>query len=181
MNTRHALLFLVVASQAAFTSFSSAQQPVTPVRQRGQLIPPSMQGSQSASEAPAQLSSNYRITFSGTGADGKTLGELSTLTCAHEILVSGPLSDTTAPATFQVQGKLNENEGQLVFVYTIAFSVPVPVPVTDTPVAENRPRSVQFNNHSSSGTLLMQPGKTYEILKCGGYTYTLTAAPEPDK
>jgi hypothetical protein len=121
------------------------------------------------------LKSNYRITFSGVSGD-KPLGELSALTCAPRIELSGPLSASERPANFTVSGTLSEKEGEMIFLYQIGFSVPSSVP-PGVPGAGN----IQYQQHSSSGTLRMKPGKSYEVLKCGGNVYTISISPESDK
>ena len=130
--------------------------------------------SSSSAEADT-LKSNYRITFSGVSGD-KTLGELSALTCAPRIELSGPLSASERPANFTVSGTLSEKEGEMIFLYQIGFSVPSILP-PGVPGAGN----IQYQQHSSSGTLRMKPGKSYEVLKCGGNVYTISISPESDK
>ena len=131
-------------------------------------------GSSSSAEAD-MLKSNYRVTFSGVSGD-KPLGELSTLTCAPKIELSGPLSSSERPASFSVSGMLSEKEGEMILHYQIGFSVPSSTP-PGVPVASNN----QYQQHSSSGTLRMKPGKSYEVLKCGGNVYTISISPESDK
>jgi len=179
MTSHRTLPLLIIALQAA-TSLASAQQSNAPeplprrpiLVNSGPSVPVTRLG------APPLLSSNYRITFSGTGPNGKSIGELSTLTCSSTVSIAGPLSDSANPAEFRVEGQIAESEDQFVFTYTIGFTVPTST--AEAPAAEPLPRT-QYTTHSSSGSLRMQPGKAYEVLKCGSHTYTITATPETDK
>ena len=181
MNPPRLLPLLIIALQTT-ASLTSAQQPNAPeplplprrpnVVNSGPSMPVTRLG------APPLLSSNYRITFSGTGPDGKSIGELSTLTCSSTLSISGPLSDSPTPAEFRVEGQISETEGQFLLTYTIGFTVPN---ATEESPAPNATPRIQYSTHASVGSLLMQPGKAYQVLKCSGHTYTITATPEPDK
>ena len=124
------------------------------------------------------LNTNYRVTFSGKSED-KPLGELSTLTCSKDIFISGPLSSSDTPTTFSVTGTLEEKDGLMLFSYSINFRVPV---ITSS--QSNKPpqpsgySSVQYQEHSSRGTLKMKMGKVYDLLISGGNTYSIVVAPE---
>ena len=127
------------------------------------------------------LSTNYRITFSGK-SDEKNLGELSSLTCSTNIYISGPLSSSDSPTTFSVSGALEEKEGLIIFNYSIDFRVPVvstPKPVSGMPPGQNL--TIQYQDHSSRGTLKMKPGKSYDLLKSGGNIYSIVVVPEIEK
>ncbi len=127
------------------------------------------------------LSTNYRVTFSGKSEE-KPLGTLSTLTCSTEILLSGPLNSSDTPTNFSVTGTLEEKDGMILFSYSIGFRVPVIT--TSQPNQPPQPvgyRSVEYQDHSSRGTLKMKPGKIYDVLVSGGNTYSIVVAPEIEK
>ena len=69
------------------------------------------------------------------------------------------------------------------FYSTIRFRSRFPSPCHRWKVPNGAPvqTNFQFQNHTTSGSLLMRPGQAYEILRAGGATYTVTITPEPDK
>ncbi len=127
------------------------------------------------------LTGNYRLSFTGKAGE-KALGELSALTCSPRVSVAGPLDASEIPTSFEVTGTIAEREGGLIyFDYQILFSVPVP---QQTHAAkENGPVTTNYSyqRHSCTGSLLMKPGKAYDILKAGGATHSVTITPEADK
>lgn len=181
MTTFFPTLGLSIVLLAAAPLVASAQQMQNAVPRPRVPVGPGIPTPKVGGE---ELKSNYRLTFSGTKG-GKPLGELSTLTCAAQIQVSGPLEESETPTTFSVQGVLGEKDGELQFAYSISFSLPV----TSSTISlngkdgESRPRSttIQYQQHSSTGTLRLKPGRTYEVLKSGGIIYTITVSPEEDK
>jgi hypothetical protein len=160
---------------------AAAQQPPTPVPGPRRVLVPQQSG---RGDPKKNLSTNYRITFSGQ-AGGRPVGELSTLTCSPMVTLAGPLDASSTPTSFEVAGEIEEREdGQILFAYNISFSVPAigaaPSPgglQGGVPVSSN----LQYQRHTVSGSLLMKPGKAYELLKAGGATHTVTIAPESDK
>ena len=141
-------------------------------------VPRPRQSTQPVQQAET-FGTNYRVTFSGK-SDDKSLGELSTLTCAQNIHISGPLNSSDTPTTFTVSGILEEKDGLLIFTYSIEFRSPI---TTMRDVQQGQPQiaNVQYHDHTSRGTLKMQPGKTYDLLKSGGNIYSIVVAPEIDK
>lgn len=131
------------------------------------------------------LSTNFRITFSGKSGE-KAIGELSCLTNSPTVFISGPLDDSATPTSFEVRGSLSERDGGLISLeYQISFQVPVTSSTVTSQAKSEGPststRTVQYQNHSCSGSLLMKPGKAYEILKAGGCSHAVTITPEPEK
>jgi hypothetical protein len=153
--------------------FTSAQNAV-PAQQRRHLAPP---GQNQAGQQSALLSSNHRITFSGKSGE-KSLGELSALTCSPRVDIAGPLIDSENPATFGVSGTLSEKDGSIVFQHQITFSVPTTVATQVVQPGVRPVSNTSYQQHSTSGTLLMKPGKVYEVLKSGGNVCTISIAPE---
>ncbi|WP_449071741.1 hypothetical protein [Prosthecobacter sp.] len=131
------------------------------------------------------MSTNYRVTFSGKSGE-KAIGELSSLTCSPVVYISGPLDASTTPTSFDVRGSVSEREGGLLFFeYQIGFQVPVTMSThTTQPKGEGSGSStstIQYQNHTCSGSILMKPGKAYEILKAGGCSHSVMITPEPEK
>lgn len=125
------------------------------------------------------LSANCRITFSGKSGE-KAIGELSCLTNAPSVFISGPLDDSAAPTSFEVRGAISEREGGLfVFEYQISFEVARTSGAPNAVPGAARP--VQYQKHSCSGSILMKPAKAYEILKAGGCAYSVMITPEVEK
>lgn len=192
-------LILGACIAASLPTLADAQQPVPENRRRLLINSPSAPaaplGNAPAKAEEPYLSTNYRLTLAAKTGD-KPLGELSTLTCAREIGLSGPIDTSETPASFTVRGNLAEKDSLIIFSYSIGFSVPVTtaslVPAVipkPAPGAGNAPasipapntmRSVQYQQHESTGTLRMKPGQSYDVLKVGGNVYTLTIAPEGD-
>lgn len=182
----HSLVFSGMLTVLAFcVAGASAQQ----VPQRRPQIPtggqPGLPGSGQVSgiETRKLLSTNYRILFAGRSGD-KSLGELSSLTCAPDVSLLGPLDASAMPASLGVSGRIEERDGgTIIFEYSISFRVPVPAPpVTGgTQQVGNLVSNMTYQDHATSGCLLMKPGQAYEILRAGGTVHTVTIAPERDK
>lgn len=132
------------------------------------------------------LGSNYRLVFAAS-SDEKPMGDISMLTCSSNLEVSGYLSKPTEenlPTTsISVRGTLTEAEGgTLVFGYAISLQVPYAASSQRAaPDAKAVMTTISFANHTTSGTLLVKPGRNYNLLKIGGVTYSVTITPEPDK
>jgi hypothetical protein len=143
-------------------------------------VPSSPNGNPNPIQAET-LNSNYRVTFSGKSKE-KTLGELSTLTCSKDILISGPLSSSDTPTNFSVTGTMEEKDGLILFSYSIGFSVPVITTSQSNPSPQPPGyRSLQYQDHTCKGKLKMKPGKVYDLLISGGNTYSIVVAPEIEK
>jgi hypothetical protein len=179
------LLGLVVLLATSMMAIPVVAQNNVPSHPQVPQVQRSRPGAQPSTEL--DLSANHRITFAGK-ADDKTKGELSTLTCSSRFEVSGPLGQGETPTSATLSGTLAEQEGGvLLFTYAINLTVPVVSTTTGMPVsAKNGPTpasfsSVQYVQHQATGSLKMKPGKSYDLLKVGGVSYSLTIAPEPDK
>jgi len=139
----------------------------------------------SINTAEPLLSTNYRITFAGKAVD-KPKGEISTLSCAAEFQVSGPMDDSSTPASLLLSGTLAEQEdGTLVFTYNVGLSVPV---TTSPGAAGKEPAApqvfkgnTQYSQHQATGILRVKPGKSYDLIKIAGVTYALTIVAEDEK
>ena len=171
------IVFLSVSSLPA-----AGQEPVQPpTAVPGSPIPGGRSGRKLTPQQSEVLSTNYRVTFSGK-SDDKSLGELSSLTCSENILISGPLNSSDTPTTFTVSGTLEEKDGLIIFNYSIEFNVPVAIRTQpDQPPPPGGSRSIQYQRHSSKGTLKMKAGKPYDLLRSGGNIYSIKVEPEMDK
>lgn len=188
---------LSIAVLSLSSLLASGQQPPVPVGQP-QVVPPrqptrvpavpSAPFARSLSDPfaeteqkPETLSSNYRFTFSGK-SDEKSLGELSALTCSRKINLSGPLNSSETPTMFTVSGTLEEKDGLLIFSYSIGYRAPLIISRSGQPGQPNPPgyTSIQYQDHSSQGTLRIKPGKAYELLRSGGCVYSITVTPETE-
>ena len=127
------------------------------------------------------LGVNYQISFSAT-SEGKSVGELSMLTCSPDISVSGPLNSGATPTSFTVRGSLSEKDDELLFRYGINFSVPITTSaLTSKQDGQAIVSNIQYQEHNSQGMLRMKAGTPYEVLKAGGAIYTITITPVPKK
>lgn len=170
---------LLVWISAACLAFSQGNTPA-PGGARRLLMP--NPNANTSTKAAKPLSSNYRITFAGKCGE-QPIGELSSLTCSPVVYISGPLDASTTPTSFDVKGSVSEREGGLIFFeYQIGFQVPVTMSThTTTPKGDGPGTStstVQYQNHTCSGSILMKPSKAYEILKAGGCTHAVMITPE---
>lgn len=177
MKSTYLILSAIALGFIAQTASAHAQNIPTPNRviRPGVIVP----------EATT-LGSNYRLNFAAI-SDEKPIGDISMLTCSSNLEVSGYLSkptEETFPATsISVRGTLTEAEGgALVFGYAIALQVPYASSTQRAaPDVKAVMTTVSFANHTSSGTLLVKPGRSYNILKVGGVIYSVTITPESDK
>lgn len=152
---------------------------VTGQEQRRPLVTPQPSRPASTPQQTETFNTNYRVTFSGKSAD-ESLGELSTLTCARNISISGPLKSSNLPVIFTVSGILEEKDGLLIFTYSIEFRGAV-ITTQDSRPGQPQMSNIQYQDHFSRGALRMKPGKTYELLKSGENIYSIVVAPENDK
>lgn len=187
MNRSPFALPLAVVVLSASSLLALGQQPPQPQRQPRVLVRPPADPFAETQQEPETLSTNYRITFSGKSGEG-AIGELSALTCATQITMSGPLSSSDTPTSITVSGTLEEKDGLLIFKYTLAYTVAMvfedrsPQPqIPGQPPKVVQGRSVQYRDHSAQGILRMKPGQAYDLLKSGGNTYSIIVAPEPEK
>lgn len=173
MKSPHLALFIVGLVLVAGSQLGFAQnRPGVPQPGRPVLV-----GASSSVNESEVLSTNYQVTFSGA-SEGKSLGELTLLTCSPQISVSGPLASGPAPTLFTVIGTLSEKEGDLILSYSISYSFPV----TSTPApGQNAVTNTQYQQHSSQGMLRMKAGTAYEVLKAAGVTYTITISNPANK
>lgn len=163
------LSILVVALSSLLVSGQEQARPRVTLSDQQKPVP----------QQPEAFQTNYRVSFSGK-SDDKSLGELSTLTCAREISITGPLNSSSPPTIFAVSGTLDEKDGFLIFTYTIGFRVPT-VLAQSPAQPQPQPTRVEYQEHSSKGALRMKPGKVYELLKAGGNIYSIVVAPEIDE
>lgn len=178
---------LSIAVLSLSSLLASGQQPPVPVgpQPRVPTVVPSPPGRNrsdpfaEAEQEPETLSSNYRFTFSGK-SDEKPLGELSALTCSRKISLSGPLNSSETPTMFTVSGTLEEKDGLLIFSYSIGYRVPLIISRPSQPGQPQGYSSIQYQDHSSQGTLKIKPGKAYELLRSGGCVYSITVTPEAE-
>lgn len=179
LSLRLLLIVYAAAASAALAQNAPPAMPPTVANRPMRPVNPGMVQNQ-GTEPAKPLSSNYRVSFTGKTGD-KVLGELSTLTCSPRIAVAGPLDASEVPTSFEVSGTIEEREGgQIVFDYQIMFSVPVP---SQTMSAKDKPVMTTYNyqRHTCTGSLLMKAGKSYDILKAGGATHSVTITPEAEK
>lgn len=173
MNTsRRVVLFAGFFLGLCYIASAQNRGPVAPIPVN------SAAGDSSPAPSPETLSMNYHVTFSGT-SEGKPLGELSMLTCAPEISISGPLNSGMTPTSFTVTGSLKEEDGGLLLGYEIDINFPVTTSMVSSKPDGQVSSSFDYKKHSSHGMLRLKPGMPYEILKSAGVVYTVTISPAP--
>ena len=127
------------------------------------------------------LPQNYRVSITGKEGD-KTLGSLTSLTCANAIVLDGTLDSADAPMLINLSGNFDDQDGSITFSYSIGFNVPVKTASLLPGNGGNAPlTTINYKTQTCQGALRMRAGKSYEVLKAGGITYSVSIAPEPDK
>jgi hypothetical protein len=165
------LLFVAVGSEV----FSQNQPNVAPGIGRPILV---NNDPQAATHQPL-LSSNYLVTLAAT-SEGKSMGELSLLTCSTELKVSGPLSAEVAPITLYLTGSLTEMDGELHLQYELDMTIPVKG-VSPATKEGKQNSSLEYNGQQAGGRLRMKAGRPYEVLKQAGITYIMTVSEAREK
>lgn len=154
----------------------AAPAPNVPIRRR---VPGP--GFNEASDA--QLKQNYRIHLTVAGA-GEKKRECSLLTSSRQVkssLFAGELGDTSgqnaAPLLsglrISFSGLLDEVDEGLRFQYSLTTSIPTPNTVQSSDKGTTI-TSYSYTEEGTTSSLLMRPGKTYEVLKSGTRIYTLS-------
>ncbi len=162
----------------------SQREPVT--GQRQPLIPPSrgLIGASPPRVESKLLSRNYRITLSGKEVD-RISGALTSLTCASTIQMVGTLEMSDRPTLISLTGDFTDEHGSITLNYLMEFDLPVPSSYFARASKDGGEGSttvvVSYKSQTCQGALRMMPGKTYEVLKARGITYSVSIAPEPDK
>lgn len=165
-----ALAVVLSSTLCAAAPLSAQTPPAVPVANRRLLLPPNNAANKPAEEA--HLKQNYRLVVSRTQADGSSVA-LSVLSCSPRPEISGPLDLAGKQGTIRIAGSLAESEEGLLFSYGLGMSIPIQNEAGNS-------RSIHYQDLSASGSLRMQPGKVYEVLKADGTTITLSLTPEPE-
>jgi hypothetical protein len=130
-----------------------------------------------------QLKQNYRIHLTIAGVGDKKR-ECSLLTSSRQVkssLFAGELGDTpaqnaaTLPLGLRISfsGLLDEADEGLRFQYSLTTSIPTPNTVQNSDKGTTI-TSYSYTEEGTTSSLLMKPGKTYEVLKSGSRIYTLS-------
>lgn len=164
------------APAAPVPASSAAPIPSLPARRRTNF-------SGVEDSAGVQLKQNYRIhlTISGTGEKKR---ECSLLTSSRQVkssLFAGELGDTSGqnaaplPSGLRISlsGLLDEVDEGLRFQYSLTTSIPTPNSVQNSDKGTTV-TSYSYTEEGTTSSLLMKPGKTYEVLKSGSRIYTLS-------
>lgn len=152
--------------------------PAPPIPTRRRVTGPGFNDS-----SEIQLKQNYRIHLTITGAGDKKR-ECSLLTSSRQVkstLFAGELGDTpaqnaaTLPLGLRISfsGLLDEVDEGLRFQYSLSTSVPAPNTVQNSDKGTTI-TSYSYTEEGTTSSLLMKPGKTYEVLKSGNRIYTLS-------
>lgn len=165
-----ALAVMLSSTLCAAAPLSAQTPPAVPAANRRLLLPPNNAANKPAGEL--YLKQNYRLVVSRTQADGASVA-LSVLSCSSRPEISGPLDLAGKQGTLRMTGSLTESEEGLLFSYGLGMTIPIQHEAGNS-------RSIQYQELSVSGSLRMQPGKVYEVLKADGTTITLSLTPEPE-
>ncbi|WP_038161770.1 hypothetical protein [Verrucomicrobium sp. BvORR106] len=164
------------APNAPVPAAAAASTPPVPARRR--TIFPGVDDSTSV-----QLKQNYRIhlTISGTGEKKR---ECTLLTSSRQVkssLFAGELGDTSGqnvaglPTGLRISlsGLLDEVDEGLRFQYSLTTSIPTPNSVQNSDKGTTI-TSYSYTEEGTTSSVLMKPGKTYDVLKSGSRIYTLS-------
>lgn len=165
-----ALAVVLSSTLCAAAPLTAQTPPAVPAASRRLLLPPN-----NATNKPAEelhLKQNYRLVVSRTQADGSSVA-LSVLSCSPRPEITGPLDMAGKQGTIRIAGTLAESEEGLLFSYGLGMSIPMQQQEGNNP-------NIRYQDLSASGSLRMQPGKVYEVLKADGTTITLSLTPEPE-
>lgn len=166
---------------AAAQDIKTVILPPRPLQNPPLAIPPSLGSAQAERETPL-LGANYRIVISAT-EKGQKSGELSTQTCSASFQINGclamPKVDDPIGTDLSVRGELNELEGGgLRLGYSLAVTNRVPsqtfgMPGSGQEVVANH----SYKKNGATGMLLLQPGRSYELMQISGVVYSLSITP----
>ncbi|MBS0632057.1 MAG: hypothetical protein JSS11_09100, partial [Verrucomicrobia bacterium] len=143
--------------------------------------PPSLDSAEAERETPL-LGANYRILISAT-EKGRKSGELSAQTCSASFQINGclamPTADDPHGADLSVRGELSELEGGgLRLGYSLAVTTRVPSQTFGMPGSGQAVMSTySFKKNGATGMLLLQPGRSYELMQISGVVYSLSITP----
>jgi|GEM_PF-6437525 len=136
----------------------------------------------SASAAVPELGANYRIVISAMEKGQKT-GEISAQTCSANFQIHGcfamPVEEDSDGTDIAVRGVLAELEGgRLRLGYSMAVTTRVPnqtlgMPGEGQAVVSN----YSFKRNGASGMLLLQPGRSCELMQISGVVYSVSVTP----
>lgn len=157
---------------------ASAAAPALPVPVRRRVPGPGLNEA-----TDAQLKQNYRIHLTIVGA-GEKKRECSLLTSSRQVkssLFAGELGDASGqnaaalPSGLRISfsGLLDEVDEGLRLQYSLTTSIPTPNTVQNSDKG-TAIISYSYTEEGTTSSLLMKPGKTYEVLKSGSRTYTLS-------
>lgn len=160
------------------------EKPAATVRRAELPVAPPLRSQPRITEESKLLPQNYRITITGKEAD-KPLGNLTGLSCTSAIMLEGTLDNADPPTLINVSGKFDDQEGSITFTYSIGFNVPVKSSSFTSGSKEgnrgNTTTTISYKTQTCQGALRMKAGRSYEVLKAGGITYSVSITPEPDK
>ncbi|MHB1083011.1 MAG: hypothetical protein ACYC67_26685 [Prosthecobacter sp.] len=143
--------------------------------------PPSLDSAEAERETPL-LGANYRILISAT-AKGQPTGELSAQTCSASFQINGCLAMPTAEdphgTDLSMRGELSELEGGgLRLGYSLAVTTRVPSQTLGMPgTGQAVVSTYTFKKNGAAGMLLLQPGKSCELMQISGVVYSLSITP----
>lgn len=143
--------------------------------------PPSLDSAEAERETPL-LGANYRIVISAA-AKGQPTGELSAQTCSASFQINGclamPTTEDPHGADLSVRGMLSELEGGgLRLGYSLAVTTRVPSQTLGLPGSGQAVVSTySFKKNGATGMLLLQPGKSCELMQISGVVYSLSITP----
>jgi hypothetical protein len=143
--------------------------------------PPSLDSAEAERETPL-LGANYRILISAT-AKGQPTGELSVQTCSASFQINGCLAMPTAEdphgTDLSMRGELSELEGGgLRLGYSLAVTTRVPSQTLGMPgTGQAVVSTYTFKKNGAAGMLLLQPGKSCELMQISGVVYSLSITP----
>lgn len=157
---------------------------VRPLRPDEVLPPPGSNEAAPASATAAvpELGANYRIVISAMEHGQKT-GEISAQTCSSTFQIHGcfamPVEEDSDGTDIAIRGVLSELDGgRLRLSYSLALTNRVPSQTLGMPgEGQAVVSNYGFKTNGATGMLLLQPGRSCELMQISGVAYSLSITP----
>lgn len=130
--------------------------------------------------AGVRLSGNFLITLTVKELE-RQVGEVTVLTSSSIVNTTANLDTSSTPESVSFEGTLEEQEGGIfAWDYTLGYKLPVTTGTSGTPGSQLRTTVVEYQSYSSQGSAWIRIGRSYDLLKSGGRTYSVTITPATD-
>jgi hypothetical protein len=124
-----------------------------------------------------RLSGNFLITLTVKESE-RQVGEVVVLTSSSTVKTQANLDTSSTPESVSFEGTLEEQEsGLFAWDYVLGYKLPITTSTSGTAGSQLRTTIVEYQSYSSQGSALIRIGRSYDLLKSGGRTYSVTITP----